>query len=445
MADRKVSSLTVMAAGDLDPVNDRLLVSDTSASASKAMAPSEMIRASLPYLSTFWDFTTGSLLPTVSFTRASAGYRLNSSGLYVSEATDVARFQHAPVALTPRGLLIEEARTELYTYNTDFADLSWGKTGCTITGNATAAPDGTTTADLVTEGVTTQQSLGQTAYGSFVSGTTYVHRIFAKAAERNFIAVYWDPNRFGGTGFNYFDVANGVVGTASAGMTTFIRAVANGFYECVVVGTCTSSGAGNRSFWLADVDGGRIFTGNGTSGLYVWGASLQAGISPTQHIATTAATATRAADLAGITNLSALTDQCWVIRARTPRTIAGATACNLLQIDEGAGFNRRAIYYQAGRLYVLAQVGGATTCLIDLGAIANDTDFTVAARWADNNFAASLNGGAIASDLSGANPIGMTTARIGRHSSGGFVWNSTIRSIETRRTASDTELPLLAA
>jgi len=75
MTNQKVSELTELAAGDLDPSADWLLVSDMSALTSKKMKPSEMIRASLPYISTFWDFTTGTLLPTVSFTRASTGWR----------------------------------------------------------------------------------------------------------------------------------------------------------------------------------------------------------------------------------------------------------------------------------------------------------------------------------------------------------------------------------
>jgi hypothetical protein len=75
--------------------------------------------------------------------------------------------------------------------------------------------------------------------------------------------------------------------------------------------------------------------------------------------------------------------------------------------------------------------------------VALDTDFTLACRFADNNFAASVNGGAIVTDVSGTNPTGLTTARIGNLNTN--AWSSTIKTIETRRTASNTELPLLAA
>jgi hypothetical protein len=299
------------------------------------------------------------------------------------------------------------------------------------------------TATLVVEGVTTGQSIGRTAM-SYTSGVTYMHRIYAKANTRNWIALYWDPNRFGGTGFSYFNVSTGALGTASAGMTTFIRPVANGFYECVVIGTCTSSGAGNNTFWLANADGGRTYTGDGVSSLYIWGPSSQVGSTAGQFIATGASAVARAADVATITNPYALTDQCWIVRGRTPRKPSFGPGNVIFNIDSGTAANARAVYYYNARLYAQATVASVITCQIDLGAFATDTDFTIAVRWADSNFAASLNGGAIVTDTSGANPIGLTTARIGSDYSGNY-WNSTIKSIEVRRTATNAELPLLAA
>ena len=393
--------------------------------------------------SAFYDFSLGSLPSGVTLTRASAGYRTNSAGILASETTNVARFDYTPVTLAARGLLVEEARTELYTYNNDLSNAVWVYNGCTPTHNSTAGPDGTVTATLLTEGVTTAQNVGRLA-SAYVLNTIYMHRVYAKANTRNWIAVYWDPNRFGGTGFSYFNVSTGALGTASAGMNTFIRPVANGFYECTVIGVCTSTGNGNNSVWLANADNGRTYTGDGVSSLYYWGWGLQAGSTADQFISTGAAAATRSADVALITNASAISDQCWIIRARTPRKLTAGAANTVFQVDDGANNNRRAIYYQNGILTVLVQNAGVTQCSINTAAVANDTDFILACRFADNNFAVSLNGGAIVTDLSGTNPVGLTAARVGVLATGGFAWNSTIKTIETRRTATDAELPLLS-
>lgn len=60
------------------------------------------------------DFTTASLDPRVTVTRAAASAtRINASGVIESVAADTPRFDFDPVTLVCRGLLIESARTNL--------------------------------------------------------------------------------------------------------------------------------------------------------------------------------------------------------------------------------------------------------------------------------------------------------------------------------------------
>jgi len=445
MADRKVSSLAVMAAGDLDPVNDRLLVSDTSASASKAMAPSEMIRASLPYLTTAWDFTTGVLSPTVSFTRASTGWRFNSAGVLVPETTDAPRFEHDPSALTPRGMLIEEARTDLLLRSEEF-DTAWVPVSATVSPNAAVAPDGTITMDKIVEGAAgdgnVQHSARQTI--SFTSGQYYVFSVYAKADTRSRLYLQFPLAAFGANFRAWFDLSAGTAGTNTAA-ASFIQPVGSGIYRCTVIAQATATTSSTLLVCLATADAGQTYIGDGASGLFVWGATCTVGDAVASYIKTVGSTVARAPDVALITNPTVLADQCWIVKGRTPRKVSGGAVNVTMQADDGSGNNRRTLRYGTdGKFHAIATVGGVEQCDLDLGAVANDTDFSVAIRWADNNFAASLNGGAIVTDLSGQNPLGLTTARVGRSSTGSY-WNSTIRSIETRRTASDAELPLLAA
>ena len=59
------------------------------------------------------DFLSGALDPRVTYSRASAATYFNSSGQITLAAANEARFDHFPTTLLPRGLLLEETRTNL--------------------------------------------------------------------------------------------------------------------------------------------------------------------------------------------------------------------------------------------------------------------------------------------------------------------------------------------
>jgi|TARA_R110000868_G_scaffold405042_1_gene683939 hypothetical protein len=393
--------------------------------------------------SAFYDFSLGSLPAGVTLTRASAGYRRNSSGVLVSETTDAARFQYRynGSAWVADGLLVEEAATNIATYSEEFSNAVWLKFNTTVTANAATAPDGTATADAVVENsATTSHSVYRVP--TFTSGTTCVASIYAKADTRTWVVIYLDTARFGGTGNTYFNLATGVVGTVLAGATAHITQEANGFYRCSVIATPTSSGGGTFAYGLASGDTAASYTGDGVSQAYIWGATLVEKPAISSYIQTVASTVARAADVALITNANAISDQCWIVKARTARKLSTYSTV-LFQVDDGTNSNRRFAVHVNGNVYVYSVVAGVTQAALNVGAVALDTDFTLACRFADNNFAASVNGGAIVTDVSGTNPVGLTTARVGNLNTN--AWCCTIKTIETRRTATDAELPLLAA
>lgn len=393
--------------------------------------------------SSFYDFTLGSLPSGVSLTRASAGYRYNSAGLLVSETTDVARFQYDPATLAARGLLIEEARTNLCLRSETLDHATWTKTGgLTVTADAAVAPDGATTMDRVTPGLTA----GPAIYRTYAStAAVYTNSAFVKAVGGRWIGLGFGSGTLADGAF--FDLQNGVVGVVAAGATATIRSLGGGMYR-IAVARLLSAGT-------SYVDVEPHSTDNQSSGwtssagaetFLVWGAQGELGDTLNSYIPTSTAATVRAEDVALITNTQVLGDQCYILKARTPRKISGGAVNVLLHVDDGTNNNnnRRIVYGTDGRIHVIATSGGVDQCDLDLGAVAADTDFAVAARFADNNFAASLNGGAIVTDLSGTNPIGLSTARLGRRSDG-YAWNSTVRTFKHQSTATDAELPLLAA
>lgn len=96
---------------------------------------------------------------------------------------------------------------------------------------------------------------------------------------------------------------------------------------------------------------------------------------------------------------------------------------------------------------MIVTAGGVDQADLDLGAVAFDADFRLALRAASNDFAASLNGGAVVTDASGTMPSGLTNERIGSGLSAGNEWFSTcaIDAEWQNKLATDAELRALTA
>ena len=210
------------------------------------------------------------------------------------------RFDHNPTTGESLGLLVEEARTNLILQSEDLST-SWTNINTTETTNAATAPDGTTTADkLVETAVTGEHSIRQDSTSQ--AAGTYTFSIFAKAAERTFL-------QFAATGVlgsfrANFNIGAGTLGSSDSELITSIVPYGNGWYKCIVTRTTTAAGT-LRSQWniVTSSTAARVesYAGDGTSGLLLWGAQLEAGAFATSYIPTTTATVTRAADVASIT------------------------------------------------------------------------------------------------------------------------------------------------
>lgn len=213
------------------------------------------------------------------------------------------RFDYDPVSLAPKGLLIEEARTNLALRSQEFDNASWTKTASTINANATTAPDGTVTADKFISTAATAQMYAEAAAITVTSGTSYTFSIFAKASEYNFIQLRFNNAAFSGGEYATFNLSTGTI-AQSAGSNHTITSFGNGWYRCVVVGVASATTNAFLGINLATSGtGGRnpTITGDGTSGLFIWGAQLEAGAFATSYIPTGAASVARTADSATMT------------------------------------------------------------------------------------------------------------------------------------------------
>ena len=194
-------------------------------------------------------------------------------------------------------LLVEPQRTNLFLRSEEFDNASWSKIGSTIIANSIISPSNVLTADkLVEDSSTGVHRVSQQPTTS--SGATFTLSVYAKSGERNFVQLR-DASLAVGAWFN---LSTGVIETVNAGITASITAMLNGWYRCTITRT-TATADTVFSIQVANATNVNSYTGNGTSGLYLWGAQLEQGAYPTSYIPTIASTVTRNADIVSNSNL----------------------------------------------------------------------------------------------------------------------------------------------
>jgi hypothetical protein len=249
---------------------------------------------------------TKTLDSRVTFTRASSGTYVGSDGLIKIATTNEARFDHNPTTGESLGLLVEEQRTNLALRSEEFDNASWVKSNSTVTANTAASPSGSTTADSLVENSTSQQHYA-VQNPSISANIIHTATIYVKPNTRSSIRFGFLNSALSNGAFAHFNASTGVISSqTTAGTATNVSyamdAAGSGWYRCRV--TCTVDNSSTTgAFFVGLVDGtnNATYTGDGTSGIYIWGAQLEAGVFPTSYIPTTSATVTRSADVASIT------------------------------------------------------------------------------------------------------------------------------------------------
>ena len=254
------------------------------------------------------DFTTANLDSRVTFTRTTdathpATYT-NSSGIVTAATNNQPRFDYDPVALTCKGLLIEESRENKFAFSSQFNDASWRKVNTDVSADVVVSPDGTTNADKMFELATNTFHCIEYSGLSFTSGAAYTFSIYAKASTRNVLQFVPSGAAFPLTYIN-FNLTTGVVSAIGSSITGTITNVGNSWFRCTATMTATATVA---STWM-DVavqssdtaTRAASYQGDGSSGIYIWGAQLEAGAFATSYIPTTSAALTRNADVATMT------------------------------------------------------------------------------------------------------------------------------------------------
>jgi hypothetical protein len=227
----------------------------------------------------------------ITHTRASSATMVNSSGTLVTVGNNVPRTGHHIYngsAWVNEGILHEsEARTNLLTYSNDFTNPAWAKTNMTVTANQATAPDGTVTADEI--GITSTPNASYCINST--ASTTGTLSYFAKQSTERFFLIVRGVYAAGD--WAIFDLSNGTISKSPTftGSSAQMVPMGNGWYRCVL------QSAGGSTVNAFSISGSGTNNTTATSGtVYLWGAQMEAGATPSSYIPTTSATVTRAAE-----------------------------------------------------------------------------------------------------------------------------------------------------
>ncbi len=254
----------------------------------------------------------GTLDPRITFTRASTATYFDSSGTMQTAASGAPRFDYDPVTHALRGVWVEEARTnQLFPSVPDTT--VWTNGAVTVTMGAAAAPDGTAAVTQVAETVANALHFVMRSPMATTSLGPQTLSVYARAAGTRYLQVSLDDSGSGTIGgYATFDLQSGVISgaltaksTATVGTAT-IQAAGNGFYRCSITVTTTGASLSDRIMLIlsnaAAPAFGPTYAGNAANGVLLWGVLLEIGAFPTSYIPTTAATATRAAEVMSLTD-----------------------------------------------------------------------------------------------------------------------------------------------
>jgi len=159
-------------------------------------------------------------------------------------------------------------------FTEDLSNAYWVKTnilafGSGSVGNATIAPNGLSTADLVVSSTVLGFHYFDAPTSLMSANGNYTISIYAKAAGYNFCGV---GNGFG-TRQAIFDLITGSVSSVTASTTASISSAGDGWWRCSI--SFTPTGASDKpQISVSDSSSGVQYTGDGTSGIYFWGAQL---------------------------------------------------------------------------------------------------------------------------------------------------------------------------
>jgi len=345
------------------------------------------------------------------FSRASSATVVNQSGLIETVGSGEPRIDF--LGNTKGALLLEPQRSNLITYSEDFQS-AWTKSGTSVV-SGFISPDGTNNAFKLVESSVNQAHTitGNTA--SVTSGATTTKSIFVKPNGRRWILLL-DIHKPSSRA--WFDLELGVVGSLQPNaISSKIEKLSNGYFRCSTTSVVGSTASKLRMDIVEDNGLTTGYQGNGTSGVYIYGAQLEQGSYATSYIPTSGSAVTRVAETSSQTTPDGVIGQTegTVYLDFTVDTISAQTNNPVLWYMKDGGIGERYIeLYSNGSLVYLENNGSTIANITKTGLTVGRHKCVIAYK--NNDMVFYVDGVQVGSDVSGT-PSGFSTFGLQYHQS----------------------------
>jgi hypothetical protein len=322
---------------------------------------------------------------------------------------DMPRLDYSGGASCP-ALLLEPQRTN-QVQNSEYYE-SYALNSVSISSNATTSPEGLQNASELVEDSSNDNHFFRIPNLSWTSGTDVVFSIYLKENTRRYARLRFDNT--GGNTRAWLDLRTGEVTyldpTDDAVCTS--TDVGNGWFRYELKVTPSNTGTGSVQIFTQSeesVTGSlqTIYQGDGSSGIYVYGAQVETASYPTSYIPTYGSSVTRSLDFATKTGLTSLINSTQGTMFLDFKALANnlPSEYSYFSMSDGTYSNRISILQSIGstnRVRAFGFVGG--TKVFDFNNSVTDitTQTKVAVRYANNAFDLFVNGAKVATDTSGS-------------------------------------------
>ena len=285
--------------------------------------------------------------------------------------------------------LFEPQSTNLVTYSEDFSNAYWIKSGASVV-SGFSSPNGGLNAFKLVEGVGGTFHFTQTTPLTVSSGATVTHSIYAKKGERDWLVIGDSavPNNY-----CWFDLLNGVIGSKQSGALSYsIELLSNGFYKCIATSTVPST-VSRPIFLTSTGDGINSYAGDGTSGIYIWGAQTEQQSYATSYIPTSGSTVTRNQDLCNNGgSLASINSTEGVLYFNTATLVNTQTTDTSITLTDGINNILIFRYRSTNQINLKVFVNGVAQTEKTY-TLSDATDFNkIAIKWQLNNYKIYVNG-----------------------------------------------------